>query len=148
MFVAVLSHLIRTRARPATMGHGRVGAGAITFLSSSTASYTAFAPFSPFRPATVHWKKKNSLFKHFTPPGYFETPLFRPFFHSPWTGANGWCMRGNVHEFLRHMYDYNLPRLPTATSPRQLENSKITIETPVNNLVVVIDYEKWRLKEN
>ena len=43
------------------MGHRRVGARARTFFGSFTASYTACAPVSPRRPASIHWRSKNKL---------------------------------------------------------------------------------------
>ena len=65
VFVTVLCHFLHTHTRFTTMGHGWVGAEARTSLSSSATSYATFAPVSPWRPATIHWKESNDISRDF-----------------------------------------------------------------------------------
>ena len=65
---------------------------------------------SVFLHTVLYFIKKWFIVTNFTPPGYFETPLFRTFFHFPWdfeiAGFN--CMYYHVLPCIT-MYHHVLP---------------------------------------
>ena len=81
VFVAVLCHFLETHTRFTTMGRWWVAAWARTFLSSSTTSYTTFAPVFPSCPATIHWNKKKE---------YCRTWSCQPEISWPCTKKSSW----------------------------------------------------------